>query len=345
MKSRKSLGSTNQTQRISPLAGILGYTVRLTLISTVRMMILKVKGKFFLIFSKEDEKSLESEEVKMDTKEQEADMINQLKQESLLEKMNKRPGDSVKRESKSEAAKIARYNIKLLESIYQAYDPEKADNVVKVFRKGGVFSIEPIMEEDFEESVDLESQGTLEANPGIAGAALAGGLIAGAALSGNNGGKGKLGDIKEENSQLLELEDLEDKKPSGEKNKDLNLLNENNSEQTGYDFDKNDKGDPFGSIDDDTDFNALATGAVVGAATVGLVKDGDKDKFKNNRYEESSSEFEDETVFDQNGKKKRRRRRKKKKKDPYNAKIRQLEEIYDNPNSRAGKVRFKKSIL
>lgn len=65
-------------------------------------------------------------------------------------KFYKDTGDS----SKSETAKIARYNIQLLENIYNAYDPEQADHVVKIFRKGGLFNIDPIHEEEFEESFE-----------------------------------------------------------------------------------------------------------------------------------------------------------------------------------------------
>lgn len=185
--------------------------------------------------------------------------MDQLRQESLLEKMNNRP--EKKRESKSEAAKIARYNIKLLESIYQAYDPEHADNVVKVFRKGGVFSVEPIMEEDFEESFDtqndIESQGTTEVN-----AAALGGLgIVGDDFKNNdkdtnnnkdknngkdknndknknkeNHGKGnKLGDIKEENSCFVD-ELYDDKTEDKGKFKGLNAADQ--LEYTGLDFDQ-----------------------------------------------------------------------------------------------------------
>ena len=50
---------------------------------------------------------------------------------------------------------LNKYNIKLLEDIYRAYeDPEEADKVIKVFRKGGIFSVQPIQEEELEYSVD-----------------------------------------------------------------------------------------------------------------------------------------------------------------------------------------------
>jgi hypothetical protein len=155
----------------------------------------------------------------------------------MMDQLKKDTHVGEKRESMSEAAKIARYNVLLLENIYQAYDPERADHVVKVFRKGGVFNVLPIMEEDFEESFDtendVESHGTEEVDPellaagaaGVVGAAAgvvgaAAGIIAGAALIGDDKdkfgdkdglddkdklvGKNSLGDIEEENSYLLD---------------------------------------------------------------------------------------------------------------------------------------------
>eukprot|EP00344_Euplotes_crassus_P007229 CAMPEP_0196997298 /NCGR_PEP_ID=MMETSP1380-20130617/2948_1 /TAXON_ID=5936 /ORGANISM="Euplotes crassus, Strain CT5" /LENGTH=687 /DNA_ID=CAMNT_0042413491 /DNA_START=1212 /DNA_END=3272 /DNA_ORIENTATION=+ len=302
--------------------------------------------------SKEERKSDgDSEESKIVNKHQEDEMMKNLKQETMLEKMNKRPQREQKRESKSEAAKIARYNIKLLESIYQAYEPDKADNVVKVFRKGGVFSVEPIMEEDFEESFDtanhdLESLGALGSNAALAGGALAAGALGATTLMSNKDDKGTLDDIKEENSRLFEDTDYKgvghQKGVDHQKGIDHDNLNdlmefskENESEQTGYDLEKQNKDDKFESIDEGSDFNALADGAIAAAAVTQLMEEGkDGDKHKN-RYDESSSEFEEETYLDFEGKKRKRRRRRRRKKNPnYNAKLKQLEDIYDNSKNK-----------
>lgn len=198
-------------------------------------------------------------------------MMEQLKQESLLEKMNNRPGK--KRESKSEAAKIARYNIKLLESIYQAYDPEHADHVVKVFRKGGVFSVEPIMEEDFEESFDtqndIESQGTTEINAAVLGGV---GIAGDDEKNKDKQGKGnKLGDIKEENSFLLQ--DLEDDDDKTEGQAKLQMLNAaDQSENTGFDFDNEDQNDLFGTNNGE-DINAFGNTSKAGLKNQGKASD------------------------------------------------------------------------
>jgi len=157
------------------------------------------------------------EEEKVENEDQEQEMMKRLQRDSSIDKLSQRPKKKAKRASKSEAAKIARYNIRLLEDIYQAYDPEQADHVVKVFRKGGVFSVEPIMEEDFEDSFqasqpDLESQNTdMNTTPmsvGISSFA-AGGLkdsSKGKKLSHKDtiGKKDTLDDIKEENSLLFD---------------------------------------------------------------------------------------------------------------------------------------------
>ena len=42
----------------------------------------------------------------------------------------------------------------LIEDIYDAYPPEIADRIVDKFRKGGLFSVEPIKEEELEYSID-----------------------------------------------------------------------------------------------------------------------------------------------------------------------------------------------
>lgn len=42
----------------------------------------------------------------------------------------------------------------LIENIYDAYPPEMADWIVDKFRKGGLFSVEPIKEEELEYSID-----------------------------------------------------------------------------------------------------------------------------------------------------------------------------------------------
>lgn len=42
----------------------------------------------------------------------------------------------------------------LIEDIYDAYPPEMADRIVEKFRKGGLFSVEPIKEEELEYSID-----------------------------------------------------------------------------------------------------------------------------------------------------------------------------------------------
>ena len=53
---------------------------------------------------------------------------------------------------------LNKYNIQLLEDIYSAYDdPDEADKVIKVFRKGGIFSVEPIREEELEYSIDNDN--------------------------------------------------------------------------------------------------------------------------------------------------------------------------------------------
>ena len=259
----------------------------------------------------------------------------------MLERINKRPEHKVKKQSNSEAAKIARYNMKLLESIYQAYEPNQADNVVKIFRKGGVFSVEPIMEEDFEESFesgnqDIESQGTTGMNTALIANGGKDGTNKDVELMGSKGKQGLLWDIKEENSLFVDNDD-DEKRGNKEDRK-----GENNSELTGYDFDKENLNDIFGTgNDEDNGFNALA-------AAGGLAK-GPRDKndllSKNkHNFEDSSSEFEDESNFEgitmnERGKKKRRRRRKKKA-PKYNAKIRQLEAIYNNGEGSA-KVSFK----
>ncbi|CAI2368980.1 unnamed protein product [Moneuplotes crassus] len=296
-----------------------------------------------------------SEESKIETKQQETQMIDHLKQEAHLEKASTVPHREKKRQSKSEAAKIARYNIKLLESIYQAYEPDKADNVVKIFRKGGVFSVEPIAEEDFEESFessnhDLESQGTMEAAANLKGC-LNGGVIEGRAVgntvfASGKGDQGTLDGIKEENSQLFEDFDDEkrgklDKKRGklGENsNDDIKNSKEGQCDKTGFEIDNYDKAQELESIEKDTDFNALANDVMAGAAITQLIEEEKEGKAtkNNNRYEESSSEFEDETFlgFDDQ-KKKRKRRRRKKKKPKFNPKIKRLEEIYDNPKDRA----------
>ena len=84
--------------------------------------------------------------------------IDKLKQDAIIEKIAKRPEKKKPAESRSEAAKIARYNIQLLENIYKAYEPEQADHVVKIFRKGGIFNIVPIIEEENEDSIDTYNQ-------------------------------------------------------------------------------------------------------------------------------------------------------------------------------------------
>ncbi len=308
----------------------------------------------------EEQKSKEKEEEEeKEKRNQDELLIEQLKKDSMLERLNKRPEHKEKRESNSEAAKIARYNMKLLESIYQAYEPEQADNVVKVFRKGGVFSVEPIMEEDFEESFDIESQGTLDRNATLLAGGAVGetkngtdgiddgrtnGIIGGPTNGTNNGltllkAKDKygkqdtLGDIKEENSMLLD-DDGKLVKKEDEKEDDLELFKgDNQSEQTGYDFNKENPNDIFGlGSDENNGFNALAVaGDDLAKGSKDKVTLLDQNKLK---FEDSSSEFEDETnlggvTMNQRGKKKRRRRRKKKN-PKYNDKIRQLEEIYDN---------------
>ena len=290
---------------------------------------------------KEESKSFhDSEEEKIETGKQENEMMAQLKQDSLLERMNERP----KKESKSEAAKIARYNIKLLESIYQAYEPEQADNVVKVFRKGGAFSVNPIMEEDFEESFatenqDIESQGTTEVNAALIAAGGVGANKENAEGKGNKGKGDDLGDIKEENSQLLEEYLLDDdEKGKGGKN-NLKLLKvDNHSEQTGYDFDKQDGNDIFKSQDEDSEFNALALAAIAGGGNT--EDEEERKRRKNEMYEESSSEFDESDLGGAtlNPKMRRRRRRRRRKDQPYNEKIRQLEEIYDNKGDSSVKV-------
>jgi hypothetical protein len=273
------------------------------------------------------EKSKQEEEEKIQTKDQEQIMIQQLKEQAYLEKMNKRP--EKKRESMGEAAKIARYNIKLLERIYQAYDPKQADNVVKVFRKGGVFSVVPIMEEDFEDSFqssqnDLESQGTQE----FAGIGLLGMASLGSEGKNKNNkhqnddNKCKLGDIKEENSMLFDDRDEDDQNTWAKKNQS------NASENTGYDFEN----DPnlFGTVNDaQGDMNAIALGMI------GNDPDG-KNRNRHGRNQiskESSSDYDEETVL--SPKKHKKRRRRKAKKMPFNDKIQRLEEIY-GPSDRPG---------
>jgi len=49
---------------------------------------------------------------------------------------------------------INKYNVSLIENIYDAYPPEVADWIVDKFRKGGLFSVEPIKEEELEYSID-----------------------------------------------------------------------------------------------------------------------------------------------------------------------------------------------
>lgn len=49
---------------------------------------------------------------------------------------------------------INKYNVKLIEDIYDAYPPEQADWIVEKFRKGGLFSVAPIQEEELEYSID-----------------------------------------------------------------------------------------------------------------------------------------------------------------------------------------------
>jgi hypothetical protein len=44
--------------------------------------------------------------------------------------------------------------VSLIEDIYDAYPPEMADRIVEKFRKGGLFSVEPIKEEELEYSID-----------------------------------------------------------------------------------------------------------------------------------------------------------------------------------------------
>jgi hypothetical protein len=49
---------------------------------------------------------------------------------------------------------LNKYNVQLIEDIYDAYPTEQADRIVEKFRKGGLFSVEPIKEEELEYSVD-----------------------------------------------------------------------------------------------------------------------------------------------------------------------------------------------
>ena len=227
----------------------------------------------------------------------------------------------------SEAAKIARYNIQLLENIYKAYEPEQADHVVKIFRKGGIFNIVPIIEEEGEDSIDtcnqeimpygagtncfsgapdLESQ-TTETNKDPNG--LNGKLSSKDVIFGS----WKLGDIKEENSQFLD--DLVD-------DKFKNNCGRENSQETGYDFDENKNKNAYitGGLADDFGTKAFE------------VEGNESDDWRGNKYANSSS-FDEETPLGGIGlnerKKRKKRRLKKKKKDPFNAKIKQLEEIYD----------------
>jgi len=44
--------------------------------------------------------------------------------------------------------------VQLIEDIYDAYPPEQADRIVEKFWKGGLFSVEPIWEEELEYSID-----------------------------------------------------------------------------------------------------------------------------------------------------------------------------------------------
>jgi hypothetical protein len=238
--------------------------------------------------SVEEQEAAPVEEEKIETKKQEDEMMKQLKEEAYIDKLSQRPQykqPKPKRESKSEAAKIARYNLKLLESIYQAYDPEQADNVVRVFRKGGVFSVEPIMEEDFEESFDstqqdIESQGGTDVNTGlIVATTKSSGKDVNRYLKQNSltaknrmyGGKDKLGDIKEENSQLLE-EMFDEDEGIGDK-----MAYGAQSEQTGFDFDDLEGNGVFHTLNDDPEgFNALVAIAGVNDGTAAGNLSGNK---------------------------------------------------------------------
>lgn len=305
--------------------------------------------------SAEDPEILPAEEEKIETKKQEDEMMKELKEKAYLDRLSQRPQykqPKQKRESKSEAAKIARYNLKLLESIYQAYDPEQADNVVRVFRKGGVFTVEPIMEEDFEESFDstqqdLESQGGTEANTGLLITTTKGsGKEVNKYLKQNSlttknrkyGNKDMLGDIKEENSQLLD-EMFDEEEGRGDK-----MAHGAQSEQTGFDFDDMEGNEIFNSLNDDPEsFNALA--AIAGTNHLvtkntkspnnGETGDTKGNKTKGQNDISDSYEYDDETIMGGatlNPRKKNRKRRiKKKKKDnTNNEKIRQLEQIYNS---------------
>ena len=77
--------------------------------------------------------------------------------ETLKETAPKRLPTNIDELKEKRMNTLNKYNIQLLEDIYNAYDdPEEADKVIKVFRKGGIFSVEPIQEEELEYSLDQD---------------------------------------------------------------------------------------------------------------------------------------------------------------------------------------------
>lgn len=234
-----------------------------------------------------------------------------LRHDALAEMINQRPGQRKKRSSKSEASKIARYNISLLENIYRAYEPEQADHVVKIFRKGGLFNIEPIMEEDHEESFDTTNQrfesvgnNETESNPNNV-------IVMSQQNDNDRNNKYRdsaindpLCDIEEENS--VTLDGFEDFK----KKHEISDI----TDEKGGDFNsavKNLKDNKFSagssSYEEETPLSKslLGTGAVGGMGVLAGIELTNRKKHK-------------------------RIKKKKKTNGKYNAKIRELEEIYDS---------------